>query len=39
VVPADSDLIFRVPPDKRWEEAIRRLGFDPSMLSGTSGTA
>lgn len=39
VVPADSDLIFAVSADKRWEEAIRRLGVEPSMLAGVSGTA
>ncbi|GAB4264492.1 MAG: YqgE/AlgH family protein [Deferrisomatales bacterium] len=39
VVPADPELLFAVPAEKRWEEAIRILGIDPSLLSQQFGTA
>jgi putative transcriptional regulator len=28
----EADLIFDTPPDRMWEEAIRRLGADPALL-------
>jgi putative transcriptional regulator len=28
----EPDLIFDTPPDRMWEEAIRRLGADPALL-------
>jgi putative transcriptional regulator len=37
--PADEDLIFRLPVDTRWGEALRRIGVDPVMLSDTPGHA
>lgn len=33
----DRDLIFRTPPDRMWETAIRRLGADPSALQMSRG--
>lgn len=39
VVPADPELLFRAPPEKRWEAAIRSLGIDPSALTQDFGTA
>src|SRR5262245_16706659 len=33
----DRDLIFRTPPDRMWEAAIRRLGADPSALQMSRG--
>jgi putative transcriptional regulator len=33
----DPDLIFRTPPDRMWEAAIRRLGADPSALQISRG--
>jgi putative transcriptional regulator len=33
----DPGLIFGVPPDQMWEEAIRRLGADPANLQTSSG--
>jgi putative transcriptional regulator len=33
----DPGLIFGVPPDRMWEEAIRRLGADPANLQTSSG--
>lgn len=39
VVPADSELLFQTPAEKRWEGAIRSLGIDPSSLAQDFGTA
>ena len=37
-MPAASDLVFDVPLDKRWAEAVRRLGLDPGeVLVGGGG--
>ena len=34
----DSDLVFEVPIEKRWETAVRRLGLDPGeFLVGGGG--
>jgi putative transcriptional regulator len=33
----DRDLIFKTPPDKMWEAAIRRLGADPATLQISRG--
>jgi putative transcriptional regulator len=38
-VEADDDLIFGGDLDAKWGQAIRKLGFDPSMLSGAAGHA
>lgn len=38
-VPADSELLFDVPLERRWEAANGRLGFDPSNLAGYVGHA
>ena len=32
----DRELIFRTPPDRMWETALRRLGADPSTLQMSS---
>ena len=37
VTEVDPRLIFGVPPEKMWDEAIRRLGTDPSALQTSSG--
>ena len=39
VVPADPELLFRVPPDELWTAAVRSLGVDPSLLTQGFGTA
>lgn len=39
VVPATPRILFEVPAEKRWEQAIRALGIDPRMLSASFGTA
>jgi putative transcriptional regulator len=37
-MPVASDLLFEVPLEKRWETAVRRLGFDPGeFLVGGGG--
>jgi len=33
----DAGLIFGVPPERMWEEGIRRLGADPANLQTSSG--
>uniref|UniRef100_A0A7C4VRF3 UPF0301 protein ENS29_14155 n=1 Tax=Desulfatirhabdium butyrativorans TaxID=340467 RepID=A0A7C4VRF3_9BACT len=36
---ADVELIFEEIPEKQWEEAIRRMGIDPMLLSSSAGHA
>ncbi len=38
-VPADTDLVFHTQVPKMWQQAIAKMGFDPSMLSAQSGHA
>ena len=38
-VPSDSEIIFDIEPDTKWEQAIQRLGIDPRMLSDDVGHA
>jgi putative transcriptional regulator len=35
----DPDLIFNASPEDKWQRAVKKLGFDPSMLSSQSGHA
>ena len=37
--PAQEEIIFGRPIESRWEEAVKRLGIDPSLLSSTAGNA
>eukprot|EP00119_Amphimedon_queenslandica_P021762 XP_019862181.1 PREDICTED: uncharacterized protein LOC109590742 [Amphimedon queenslandica] len=37
--PADARIVFEVPFDRRWDEATRSLGIDPSQLSSQAGHA
>lgn len=37
--PAFDENIFVLPIEERWEEAMRRIGVRPAMLSGTAGHA
>jgi len=39
VADPDPELIFISSPDEKWNMAIRKLGFDPGMLSGEAGRA
>lgn len=36
---ADSDIIFGVALNAKWEAAVRRIGIDPAMLSMQAGRA
>ena len=38
-VPSDSEIIFDIEPNTKWERAIQRLGIDPRMLSDDVGHA
>ena len=37
--PADADILFTLPVEVRWEEALKRIGVDPMLLSDTAGHA
>ncbi len=39
VVDPDPNIIFRVAPEQKWQTAIRKLGFNPAMLSTEAGRA
>jgi putative transcriptional regulator len=38
-IPARDDIIFGGKAEKRWEQAVRLMGIDPSLLSSTAGNA
>lgn len=38
-VPANTDILFETPVNKRWERALQLAGIDVAQLSGTSGSA
>ena len=38
-VPCDPDILFNTPTERRWETAIKLLGFNLNNLSGLSGHA
>ena len=38
-LPYMPDIVFGLPLDERWENAVRRLGIDPDMLIETAGNA
>jgi putative transcriptional regulator len=37
--PIFEEIIFGMPIETRWEEAVRKVGVDPVMLLATSGNA
>jgi len=37
--PADSEILFHLPAEQRWQAAASRLGVDLSLLSGDTGHA
>jgi len=37
--PVFEEVIFRLPIEARWEEAVRKIGIDPALLSDTAGHA
>ena len=39
IVDTDPGIIFNPDPDKKWQQAINKLGIDPGMLSGDTGQA
>lgn len=39
VTDADPEVIFTGDPEDRWERALKKLGVEPSMLSGSAGRA
>jgi putative transcriptional regulator len=39
VVAADTELVFDVEDDRKWQRALAKLGVSPEMLSGDSGRA
>ena len=39
VVDADNAIVFDTAHERKWERAIKTLGFDPSQLSATQGSA
>lgn len=39
MVEADHDLLFNTQAEDKWEKAVRKLGIDPTMLTGTAGNA
>ena len=36
---ADEDILFRLPPEERYQAALARLGIDPGLLSPDAGHA
>jgi putative transcriptional regulator len=38
-VPVFEENIFEMPVENRWEEAVRKMGIDPALLSDTAGHA
>jgi len=37
--PADTDILFKIPAEQRWQAAASRLGVDLRLLSGDTGHA
>ena len=37
--PVSEEIIFKTPVDDRWDEAVKKLGIDPRLLSNTAGHA
>ncbi len=38
-LPVDKEIIYEIPVEDRWEEAVKKIGFDPYTLSDTPGQA
>ena len=39
VIESNPDLVYNINPEKKWDIAIEQLGFDPSLISNTTGQA
>lgn len=37
--PAVGEIVFGCPVERRWGEAVRRMGIDPALLAHTAGNA
>ncbi|EIJ44177.1 putative transcriptional regulator [Beggiatoa alba B18LD] len=37
IIPADNNIIFNTPPEKRWKAAASKLGIDLNLLSSEAG--
>ncbi len=37
--PVSEKIIFEIPVETRWEEAVKKIGIDPALLSDTAGHA
>jgi putative transcriptional regulator len=37
--PAVAEVIFEIPLEKRWQEAVKRMGIDPVLLTDAAGHA
>ncbi len=37
--PAPEDIIFTIPFEMRWQEAVKKMGIDPALLTGAAGHA
>lgn len=37
--PIDESIVFETNVEARWEEAVRRIGIDPGLLTNTAGNA
>lgn len=35
----ELDILFDIEPEHRWRESLEKMGIDPALLSGISGTA
>ena len=38
-LPAIDEVLFGWPVEHRWEESVKRMGIDPTLLAGTAGKA
>ena len=38
-VESSNELLFEQPPERKWENALKKLGIDPLMLSAVQGKA
>jgi putative transcriptional regulator len=39
VAEPDADIVFGAAPDEKWDRAMKKIGVDPAMLSGSAGRA
>lgn len=37
--PASENILFNIPVEARWEESLRNMGIEPTLLSDTAGHA